>query len=250
MNTPTTPTTNTMWWYARKQQKFGPYTEAQLHELARVGDVQANDLIWNNKLDDWVAANSIDSLVFGAPQMNPTPDENAQLHATSESSATVEKTDTQENNQQKYLTLFVGTNQEFYLRNWEKNENMFSWNWAAFCLGLFWLAYRKMYWACAILVGLVTIAIGTALQLKIPVETIKQWQPYFVISFSIALGLFGNRLYLFHAKQKIQQINNQYPSEDVLKELKRQGGGSMMSILHVLAAILVLSMLLGFLFDK
>lgn len=249
MNTATPPAPAlTTWWYASKQQKFGPYTETELHSLARSGAFQADDLVWNNTLDDWVVASSIGSLVFGAPVAQSaiatqnTPPDTPQ--------APTSETPTPADIQHQQLVHFVGSKHEFYLHHWKKNENSFSWNWAAFLLGLFWLAYRKMYWACAILVGSMTLAIGTALQLKIPIETVQQWQPYFVISFSVALGLFGNRLYFLHAKHKIRQITTQHAPEDTLREIEKQGGGSLMSVLHVLAAVLVCSALLGLLLGK
>lgn len=246
MNTsppPTSTITPTTWWYASGQQKYGPYTETELYSLAREGAFQANDLVWNSNLDDWVEASSIGNLVFGTPVAQSLIQEQAQPAAPE-----VEKT-TPEATQKKQLAHFVGVKQDFYLRNWADDALGFSWNWAAFFLGLFWLAYRKIYWACAILVGFATLVIGTALQMKIPLETVHQWQPYFMI-FNVALGLFGNRLYLLHAKHKIRQINAQHPPENALRELKRQGGVSIMSVLHVVFSILLCSMLLGAVFGQ
>lgn len=254
MNTSTTPAPMvTTWWYAKNQQKFGPYTEAELHNLARSGDVLADDLVWNSHLDNWVAASSIGSLVFGTPVAQSAisaPVEALEDPTQNTPHEPEAQAPTPEAIQQKQLSHFVGSKREFYLRHWEKEDHFFSWNWAAFWLGLFWLAYRKMYWACALLVGVVVLALGTALQLKIPIETVQQWQSYFVISFSMTLGLFGNRLYLLHAKHKIRKITEQHAPEDALREIEKQGGGSIRAVLHVITAILLCSMVLGALFGQ
>ena len=59
------------------------------------------------------------------------------------------------------MTLFVGNNYAFYARRWAESERLggvISWNWAAFFVSLPWLAYRKMYWHCGIIIAALILA--------------------------------------------------------------------------------------------
>lgn len=59
-----------LWWYASGEQKFGPYSEAQLRGLVQAGHVRHGDLIWHHGLDGWVPAHSIEGLL---PAHSPLP---------------------------------------------------------------------------------------------------------------------------------------------------------------------------------
>ncbi|MDO4794717.1 MAG: GYF domain-containing protein [Brachymonas sp.] len=61
----------TLWWYASGEQKFGPYSEAQLRDLAQAGHVGPNDLVWHHGLTDWVPATTIEALLPATPVMPP-----------------------------------------------------------------------------------------------------------------------------------------------------------------------------------
>ncbi|MAB88778.1 MAG: hypothetical protein CMJ90_04880 [Planctomycetes bacterium] len=57
------------WHYIRGDQQFGPVPFQILQDLARTGDVSAEDLIWCEGMPDWVAAESIQGLL--TPQRSP-----------------------------------------------------------------------------------------------------------------------------------------------------------------------------------
>ena len=59
------------WWYASGNQKYGPYSEAQIRELAQAGDVHATDWVWHHGLENWVQASSIEGLIPPAPLAPP-----------------------------------------------------------------------------------------------------------------------------------------------------------------------------------
>lgn len=64
----------TLWWYASGEQKFGPYSEAQLRDLAQAGHVKGNDLVWHRGLADWTPANTIEGLLPATPVTPVAPD--------------------------------------------------------------------------------------------------------------------------------------------------------------------------------
>lgn len=66
-----TATSMAVGWYVLKQgaaagQQAGPYTWAQLFDLARSGAVQPDDLVWNANTPDWLQAAQIPGLFAGA----------------------------------------------------------------------------------------------------------------------------------------------------------------------------------------
>lgn len=74
----------------------------------------------------------------------------------------------------------------------------FSWNWGAFFLGAFWLAYRKMY-----LFTLLYIVIIAAIYSIVPSGYVTGIAVTIITA--IILGAFGNKLYLTHAENKIKR---------------------------------------------
>ena len=144
------------------------------------------------------------------------------------------------------LAVFVGDNYAFYARKWtvsDRFSGIFSWNWAAFFLGLFWLAYRKMYLYCGVVIALAMLVTGIAQFLRLPPETVQTWQLHVAPVFSMLLGLFGNRLYKEHAQRKIRQITATADPQQAPLQLARQGGASMVSVLAVIATLMMASML-------
>ena len=225
-----------LWWYASGNQKYGPYTQTQLHELARSGDIRQDDLVWHQGLDNWVPARSIEGLVVSPPPVMPQQEPEAVEPAEAQTpSASVD-----------LLAVFVGDNYAFYARKWTVSDRfggIFSWNWAAFFLGLFWLAYRKMYLYCGVVIALAMLVTGIAQFLRLPPETVQTWQLHVAPVFSMLLGLFGNRLYKEHAQRKIRQITATADPQQAPLQLARQGGASMVSVLAVIATLMMASML-------
>lgn len=51
------------WFLARDGQRYGPITNEDLRKLASTGHVKAEDLIWRQGFDEWVAASTIPGLI-------------------------------------------------------------------------------------------------------------------------------------------------------------------------------------------
>ena len=228
-----------LWWYASGNQKYGPYTQTQLHELARSGDIRQDDLVWHQGLDNWVPARSIEGLVVSPPPVMPQQEPETVEPAEAQTpAASVD-----------LLAVFVGDNYAFYARKWtvsDRFSGIFSWNWAAFFLGLFWLAYRKMYWHCGIIIAAGLLFMGTAQVLQIPPEKMMQWQINAAPIFSMLMGLFSNWMYRKHAERTIRQITATYSDpEQRSLQLAQQGGASMTSAAAIVAIAFVLPMLVS-----
>ena len=216
-----------LWWYASGEQKFGPYSEAQLRGLVQAGHVRHGDLIWHHGLDGWVPAHSIEGLLPAHSPLPPalppqlpaeTSDEpdaqpDAFLATATPSDPWPSHADPAAAAAPAYrssadpMTLFVGNNYAFYARRWAESERLggvISWNWAAFFVSLPWLAYRKMYWHCGIIIAAGLLFMGTAQVLQIPPEKMMQWQINAAPIFSMLMGLFSNWIYRIHPASATQ----------------------------------------------
>ena len=108
----------------------------------------------------------------------------------------------------KELGLYVGIKkEEYYISKWLKFKQLGhsqykSWNWAAFFLYFYWLAYRKMY----------IHAIGISGTFLIITEIIpdKFTRPLGIV-LSIVLGLLGNKLYYNYSQKEIIKIKDTLP---------------------------------------
>lgn len=53
------PSTETEWFYAKGRNRLGPVTESELRTMLATGRIGGSDLVWNNSLEDWIAAGSL-----------------------------------------------------------------------------------------------------------------------------------------------------------------------------------------------
>ena len=54
----------TQWFYTQNNQQLGPIGSQQLKDLAANGTLSPTDLVWNEKLTEWVAASKVKGLEF------------------------------------------------------------------------------------------------------------------------------------------------------------------------------------------
>ncbi|MGL6058630.1 MAG: DUF2628 domain-containing protein [Culicoidibacterales bacterium] len=99
---------------------------------------------------------------------------------------------------------FIQKNQAYYLPKFCLRGGKLSWNWSAFFLGPFWLAYRKMYALAALWL---LIIMGTT------------------IFGAFVLALVANRLYYLHATKFIaMQIISEHSVDEQRIAIIRAGG--------------------------
>jgi hypothetical protein len=157
------------------------------------------------------------------------------------------------------MLVFVDSNLLYYERKWgiEGNPNKaVNWNFAAFFLGAFWFAYRKMYiWA---LLDFLFLFFGN-LALFILLDAMKISSPgvqFFIwivgiFSIRFLVGLYGNTLYYRHVQKRVQQIG-QSPSltpDMKVHMMERTGGVSGGAVVAVLLFFFLLG-LIGYSFTQ
>ncbi len=59
------------WYYLDGEDRKGPFAEADLGGLVEAGEVGPDTLVWNEDMDDWVAAKESDTLVALVPSLKP-----------------------------------------------------------------------------------------------------------------------------------------------------------------------------------
>lgn len=149
------------------------------------------------------------------------------------------------------MVAFVGNNFDFYQRKWaiaDKSAGKQSWNWAAFFLGLGWMAYRKMYLYSAIYIG--GILLLTLMEYVLGLSEKMSLVMSFAIA--VAVGFHGNHLYQLHAREKVRAIVSTVVPDRVGAELARQGGTNVgigiASILVLFVVLFVEILVLEFIF--
>ena len=145
---------------------------------------------------------------------------------------------------QEATRIFVDKNYEYFERKWEiasQSKKQLSWNWAAFVLGLGWMAYRKMYrysWIFIGVIGLEVIA-ELAFGLLAAVSTGLN------LGIAISFGLKGNTWYQRQVEQSVQQTMATRTPEQARLELARKGGTNMGAAAGFIAALFVLVVLIA-----
>jgi hypothetical protein len=66
--------TETLWYYARNDQQFGPVGSSELKHLAQTGGLASDDLVWRDGMPAWVPASSIKGLLPEVQDTIANPD--------------------------------------------------------------------------------------------------------------------------------------------------------------------------------
>jgi len=65
--------TDQTWYYHHAGTQLGPVTFPQLQQLAAAGELDNDDLVWQQGMAGWVAASTVEGLVQAAPPVSPAP---------------------------------------------------------------------------------------------------------------------------------------------------------------------------------
>ncbi|MBR6407095.1 MAG: DUF2628 domain-containing protein [Clostridia bacterium] len=138
------------------------------------------------------------------------------------------------------LVYLVGPNSSYYLPKFSsmsRSRNPFSVNWSGLILGSYWLAYRKIYPAAAILTALaalfsapVELILNNQLQTGVQerVSAFISSVPGFVfpllcvgiVLVHFVTGFFGNYIYMKHCVKKVRKISRQRNGVERIEFLK------------------------------
>jgi len=134
--------------------------------------------------------------------------------------------------------LFVNQNYPYYARKWRQVD---SWNWAAFFVGVGWMAYRKMYlysWifiAAVIVETILEIVLGVSGRLSNAIN----------LGIAAFVGSQGNSLYKAHVETKVREIAPAGAQDEATRiRLAREGGTNVGAAFGFVVAFIVLVCLL------
>ncbi|QNH63696.1 DUF2628 domain-containing protein [Hymenobacter sediminicola] len=137
----------------------------------------------------------------------------------------------------EYAWTFFGRSREYYLELWQLRQQgkYVHFNIAAFFFGVFWFAYRRMYFVLFLLVAV--LLAEAMLEQALLGEARGQGRTILVgLVQASVLGAFGNTLYLWDAERKMRKIlRRAIPKDDILALLRRAGGTSWWFVPVVLA---------------
>ncbi|HEX8425331.1 DUF2628 domain-containing protein [Hymenobacter sp.] len=131
--------------------------------------------------------------------------------------------------QDEYAWVFFGRNSEYYLQLWQLRQQgkFIHFSFAAFFLGLFWLAYRRMYLVVSLFI--LVVFVESLLEEAVTGKPREQAADVLAsIIYASLFGLFGNTAYLWDAERKMRKVlRRNLPREEMLVALQRAGGTSL-----------------------
>lgn len=242
------------WWYAKGAQRCGPFCIDTLRAHAGSGELLADDLVWRQGMESWLAAASLDLLhgfiiplpppipgAASSPAENPAP--------STPSPPSLECVFRSENGESldNCARAFVGKRHRHYFPCWlgmqRKNSTM-SWNWGAFFFGIVWMAYRKMYLLCIQFAALIFAAWFLMILLLPPYKIVffMQYTSVVAIAIGIFVGLHANQWYKRHVERKVRALAaSNCNLEWAENEATRHGGTSLLSAVLVGMVALLLT---------
>ena len=136
-----------------------------------------------------------------------------------------------EDNKEFYENYFQ-KNSDYYINQIESfNERgKYSFSVAAFFLGVFWMAYRKMYIHLLIIIGIIyaeTFIEEMLLNLNvISSSTYEIIDKLSMLVWGIVIGSISNRLYISKSQKDIKKILEENSNEEQIKDLLSRKGGT------------------------
>ena len=137
------------------------------------------------------------------------------------------------------LAAFFGDKAEYYLIEkeiLERSGSRISWNWPAFLFSFLWMYYRKM-WAQATLAAFICIILNASI--------LFNWGVGIVM---LLAGMYGNSIYITHAKKKVAEIDIAGVSPDQrLESLAMAGSPTWIPVIIGFFVTIAITVLLIFL---
>lgn len=153
----------------------------------------------------------------------------------------------------RYWSSYFGSESTYYMGELEKLRAGRSQEFrvVAFFFGMLWMTYRKMYVVALstfLLIMLEGTLEGVVEEIFPDVAGIVEGAGSLIsIGLSVAMGIYGNRLYLWDARRNIRQVLLEMPAshdQEIMDRIARRGGTSGLAVLLALV-LLVAFMLIG-----
>jgi hypothetical protein len=145
-----------------------------------------------------------------------------------------------EHNREHYESYFQN-NADYYIGQIERHNKRgtYSFNAAAFFLGLFWMMYRKMYTHVILVIGIIYVEMRTEEMLLnanlISYETYELVDKFSMLAWAILWGFLSNRLYISKSHKVIERVLAENQNEEEINaSLTRKGGTSWVATIALL----------------
>jgi hypothetical protein len=259
----------TEWYYEENGQSVGPVDEDHLKRLAFRRRINPDTLIWQKSFGrQWKAIGEagIKDIRFLEDENEPPPlpgrapiaHEKSPVSSTSPivlapslCETNNAPTDLTRSKEEEFLAspitdILISKNINFYKTRWfsiikrsygdlNKPRQVVSWNTDAAFLSVYWLLYRKMYKAAAIIIAIDILLIVFGDITRSAAITIH-------VVIAITLGIYGNSLYLNRTFIRFDEINKTSDRNISEKSAFQNGGTSWVSVvIGFLVYILVIT---------
>ena len=153
-------------------------------------------------------------------------------------------------NDQDARNVFYGMNQPYYNKAYGqyKQGKKIGWNWSAFIFGSYWFFSRKMYMLGALLSVMSALIDTVLLQVADSLTDVRMVAialPWLLMELAIhvAVGMFGNYMYMAHMESKIVYPSDKKGSTEEITKWNVVRGG--ISIYGIIVAYASYSLLLS-----
>ena len=150
--------------------------------------------------------------------------------------------------EEAYLEAFIGQNAEYYLAKYRRAQEggpIGGFNFAAFLFNLMWMGYRKMYFVALLFGGILILESGFELIVCYAIgiaETSPAWDLALNITAGIMVGVFANRLYIWHARRQIAAVlQSGLTGGEAKRELERRGGVNLLGAIGLIVLFMIVA---------
>ncbi|MGS0892881.1 DUF2628 domain-containing protein [Burkholderia stagnalis] len=126
------------------------------------------------------------------------------------------------------LAAYVGKDAAWFEKKWAiaaSRKSRISWNWSACFLGPVWMAYRRMYWQAAAVLG-ASLGISWIELLYFPTLFESSMLDPITVAIAVSLGWYANGLYKAHVERSIDRLRPSVTSGESLLALLQARGGT------------------------
>ncbi|MCB9183717.1 MAG: DUF2628 domain-containing protein [Flavobacteriales bacterium] len=153
----------------------------------------------------------------------------------------------------RYWRAYFGADADYFMHELGKlrEGRGLEFRFVAFFLGLFWMLYRKMYavGTCYFLLVMLEGSLEGAVEMLfgIPTALVEGFGSLVSIGLSVALGIYGNRLYLWDARRNIRQVMVESPGahDQALEARIAMRGGTSHGAVALAIVILIAFVVVG-----
>jgi len=238
---------NTQWYYTDAQhERQGPLATAQMKQLFAEGGLAPSALVWRAGMEQWQPVQDF-ALELAWPEPAEGKHDGSNPYAAPAAVVGEPSLALMDDTLKPYAD-FVGSNFDKYRRKWHLDAKhphaKDTWHWPAFCFGLMWMLYRKMY-LLAVMWGVGSLLLSTALRLM-GIPDLAAWGVS--IGIAVAAGGLGNAFYLKHAQKQIQQVAsaNTGGAHALRAQLRLRGGTSIAAVFTGIFVMIVINVTIAF----